>query len=161
MAAILSQADEILVKPFQIGPIKELIRNRLAEPRPIKRVKVESVASILERDLEVTIQNWLDLVEDDAELTCIPLSRADRTGHLPKLLRDLVVRLRVDSGLPVPISMAARGKTWRAGARTRLQRYSGGRRISYLAGEHLPNFAKEFAQRGLQQSLAGRRDDRG
>ena len=69
---------------------------------------MESVASILERDLEVTIQNWLDLVEDDAELTCIPLSRSDRTGHLPKLLRDLVVRLRVDSGLPAPISMAAR-----------------------------------------------------
>jgi hypothetical protein len=108
MAAILSQADEILVKPFQIGPIKELIRKRLAEPHPIKRMKVESVASILERDLEITIQNWLDLVEDDAELTCISLSRADRTGHLPKLLRDLVVRLRLDSGLPAPISMAAR-----------------------------------------------------
>ena len=108
MAAIVSQADEILVKPFQIGPIKELIRTRLAEPRTIERVKVESVASILERDLEITIHNWLDLVEDDAELTCIPLSRTDRTGHLPKLLRDLVVRLRLDTGLPAPISMAAR-----------------------------------------------------
>src|SRR3981081_4298715 len=44
MAAILYQADEILVKPFQIGAIKELIRTRLAEPRPVRRVKVESVA---------------------------------------------------------------------------------------------------------------------
>jgi DNA-binding response OmpR family regulator len=108
MAAILSQADEILTKPFELGPIKELIRTRLAEPHAIKRVKVESVASILERESEITIQNWLDLVERNAELTCIPLSRANRTGHLPKLLRDLVVRLRLDSGLPAPSSMAAR-----------------------------------------------------
>jgi ActR/RegA family two-component response regulator len=108
MAAILSQADEILVKPFQIGSIKELIRTRLAGPRPIKRVKVESVASILERESETTIQNWLDLVEEDAELTCISLNRHQRTGHLPKLLRDLVLRLRLDTGLPAPISMAAR-----------------------------------------------------
>jgi YesN/AraC family two-component response regulator len=108
MAAILSQADEILVKPIQIGSIKELIRTRLAAPHTIKRVKTESVATILERDSEVTIQNWLDLVEEDAELTCIPLARQDRTGHLPKLLQDIIVRLRLDSGSQTPISMAAR-----------------------------------------------------
>src|SRR6266853_4141823 len=63
MAAILSQADEILVKPFQIGAIKELIRTRLADPRSIKRAKAEPVATILEREIEPTIQNWLDLVD--------------------------------------------------------------------------------------------------
>jgi hypothetical protein len=71
-------------------------------------VKVESVASILERESDLTIKIWLDLVEDDAELTCIPLSCAERTGHLLKLLRDLVVRLRLDSGMATPLSMAAR-----------------------------------------------------
>jgi hypothetical protein len=95
------------VKPFQIGSIKELIRRRLADPRTVKRVKVESVATILERESDATIQNWLDLVEDDAELTCIPLSRADRTGHLPRLVQDLVVRLRLASGSKAPRSIAA------------------------------------------------------
>lgn len=107
MAAILSQADEILVKPFLIGSITELIRTRLADPRTVKRVKVESVATILERESDITIQNWLDLVEEDAELTCIPLSRTDRTGHLPRLLQDLVVRLRLESGSKAPLSIAA------------------------------------------------------
>lgn len=46
MAAIISQADEIITKPFQIGAIKELIHTRLANPLPVKRVQAESVASI-------------------------------------------------------------------------------------------------------------------
>jgi CheY-like chemotaxis protein len=108
MSAIISQADEIFSKPIRIGELKELIRSRLANPQFIKRTKPESVASILEREIETTIQNWLDIVDQDAELTCIPLSRIERTGHLPRLLLDLVVRLRLDSGLGAPISQAAR-----------------------------------------------------
>jgi DNA-binding response OmpR family regulator len=108
MSAILSQADEIFTKPVRIGPLKELIRERLTNPQAIKRPKSESIASILERESETTIQNWLVAVEQDEELTCVPLSRLERTGHLPKLVRDLVLRLQLDSGFPGPVSMAAR-----------------------------------------------------
>jgi hypothetical protein len=108
LAAILSQADEIVVKPIQIGAIKELIRTRLSDPRAVKRAKVESVSTILERESETTIQNWLELVEQEPELTCIPLSRSERTGHLSELLRDLIGRLRLASGSKAPISIAAR-----------------------------------------------------
>jgi hypothetical protein len=71
-------------------------------------INSESVASILERDGEITIQNWLEMVEQSAELTRIPLSRHERTGHLPELFRDLIHRLRLGRGLATPISMAAR-----------------------------------------------------
>jgi ActR/RegA family two-component response regulator len=108
MSAILSQADEIFAKPIRIGALRELIHARLADPLTKKRVKPESVASILERELETTIQNWLNAVELDTELTCIPLSRNDRTGHLPKLLRDLSVRLDADSASQSSPSQAAR-----------------------------------------------------
>ena len=108
MAAILSQADEIFAKPIRIVALRELIRSRLAAPHTIKRVKPESVATILERETETTIQNWLDAVDQDAELTCIPLTRLERTGHLPRLLQDLILRLRLDLGLKAPTSMAAR-----------------------------------------------------
>jgi DNA-binding response OmpR family regulator len=108
ISANLSQADEILTKPIHIGAIKDLIATRLTSPRPAKRVKAESVASILERETETTIQNWLALVNADAKLTSIPLSHVQRTRHLPKLLEDLIVRLRLDSGLPASISIAAR-----------------------------------------------------
>jgi DNA-binding response OmpR family regulator len=108
MSAILAQADEIFTKPIRIAALKELIRTRLADPQSIKRMKPESVASILERESETTIQNWLDIVDQNAELTCIPLTRIERTGHLPKLFLDLIVRLRLDSGLPAPGSQTAR-----------------------------------------------------
>ena len=70
-------------------------------------VTVESVADILERDLDDVIQEWLIRVEKEPELTAIPLNFEDRTGHLPQLLRDVIVRLRLDDGTRAPISQAA------------------------------------------------------
>ena len=70
-------------------------------------VIIESVADILERDLDAVIQEWLFRVDKEPELTAIPLSFEDRTGHLPQLLRDVIVRLRLDDETKAPISQAA------------------------------------------------------
>ncbi len=107
MSAILLQADEVLVKPIEIASLKKLIRSKLENPRKRKPVTTESVASILERDLDMTIQDWLLLVENEVELTCIPLNYQDRTGHLPLLLHDLIDRLRLPPLAKAPISIAA------------------------------------------------------
>src|ERR1700730_3208517 len=71
-------------------------------------VTSESVASILERESDITIQNWLNLVEQSPELIRIPLGRTERMGHLRNLLRDLILRLRLGSRGPALISKAAR-----------------------------------------------------
>ncbi|MFL6436987.1 MAG: response regulator [Terriglobales bacterium] len=94
LSAILVQADEILVKPLDIPSLIKLITKRLASSDPSKTRVLESVATILERECGATIQDWLLRVQHDKELTRIPLSFAERTGHLPQLLRDLVLRLR-------------------------------------------------------------------
>src|SRR6202522_512422 len=70
-------------------------------------VIIESVADILERDLDAVIQAWHFRVDKEPELTAIPLSFQDRTGHLPQLLRDVIVRLRLDDETKAPISQAA------------------------------------------------------
>jgi hypothetical protein len=70
-------------------------------------VLIESVATILEREMETMIQDWLFRVEQEPELTCIPLNFDDRTGHLPRLLHDVIARLRLDAGTKAPISKAA------------------------------------------------------
>jgi ActR/RegA family two-component response regulator len=95
MDAILLQADEILVKPMPIPEMVALIRNRLANRATRRPTNTERVDSILERDASLTVADWLSRVKHDAEVTCIALSDSDRTGHLPKLLQELVQRLRV------------------------------------------------------------------
>ena len=108
LAAIRLQADEILVKPIKITSLRETIHKRLANPGVRTTVPVEDVATILEHDLSFTIRDWMALVECDDELTCIPLSFEDRTGHLPNLLGDLISRLRLLPCEKALISIPAR-----------------------------------------------------
>ena len=68
---------------------------------------MESVADILERELQSVIVDWLARVDDEPDLMRIPLSFAERTGHLPHLLHDVIARLRLDVGTKAPISKAA------------------------------------------------------
>jgi hypothetical protein len=74
--------------------------------------KAVSFADILERELEPTIKEWLRRVNLVPELTDIPLSDADRTGHLPKLYDDLISRQRLvkDAHPPISVAAAAHGK---------------------------------------------------
>ena len=93
MQAILLQADEILVKPMDVAELVELIREKLAKRGKRAPTNIERVASILERDSKATIQHWLARVRVEPELMAISLSDDKRTGHLPKLLSELVHRL--------------------------------------------------------------------
>jgi hypothetical protein len=81
---------------------------------------VVSVADILARELEPTIKEWLRRVNLVPELAGIPLSDADRTGHLPKLYFDLISRLRIakDTIRTASVAAAAHGQI------RRLQGYS-------------------------------------
>ena len=67
----------------------------------------ETVADIIERQLDVVIQEWLTRVDKEPDLAAIPLSYQERTGHLPQLLHDVVRRLRMDEETKAPISEAA------------------------------------------------------
>jgi hypothetical protein len=53
------------------------------------------------------IAGWLTRVENEPELSHVPLNNEERTGHLPHLIHDLIQRLRLDAGTKAPISRAA------------------------------------------------------
>jgi DNA-binding response OmpR family regulator len=108
LAAIRLQADEILVKPIQIASLREIIREKLRNAVTHPRRSTKSVAVILEQDVDITIRDWMALVEQDKELTCIPLNFNDRTGHLPNLIADLIHRLRLRPNAKANFSIAAR-----------------------------------------------------
>jgi hypothetical protein len=78
--------------------------------------KPKSVATVLERELEPTIKEWLRRVNLIPALTHIPLNDDDRTGHLPKLFHDLACRLRLakDAHLPISTAATAHGQMRRA-----------------------------------------------
>jgi DNA-binding response OmpR family regulator len=99
MDAILLQADEILVKPMDVTAMVALIRTKLQKRGVRNTTNIERVAVILERESDATIVRWLARVNREAELTAVPLDDAQRTGHLPKLLKELVKRLRVPRNL--------------------------------------------------------------
>jgi ActR/RegA family two-component response regulator len=91
--AILLQTDEILVKSMDMTSLVEAIKKRLASGHTNARL-VESVATILERAEEDTIQDWFALVQCESSLMQVPLSHKLRCGHLPHIFGDLVLRLR-------------------------------------------------------------------
>ncbi len=91
MAAIVLQADEILVKPLDVSALGELIRRRVASHRGSTRTPKDSVATILERQSTSIIADWLVRLKEDVVLSGLRLDDIDRIGHLPRLLHDLVV----------------------------------------------------------------------
>jgi hypothetical protein len=82
--------------------------------------KPKSAGTILERECETAIKEWLRRVNLLPELTCISLSDGDRTLHLPKLYQDLACRLRLAKNAYLPISTDATEH----GQMRRLQGYS-------------------------------------
>jgi hypothetical protein len=70
-------------------------------------MSIEQVVTILEREKATVIKEWLSRVEQNEELTAIPLNTQDRTGHLPLLLSDLVHRLRLVPNVKTPVSRCA------------------------------------------------------
>jgi CheY-like chemotaxis protein len=108
MAAILLEPDEVLVKPVGLAAIAETIQKKLSNPSARMSMKKERVAAILERDAEATIRDWMRNVERNEELSTVPLSHQERSGHLPLLLADLVHRLRLAPNAKIPSSAAAR-----------------------------------------------------
>jgi DNA-binding response OmpR family regulator len=93
MSAILLEADEIMVKPFEVGRLAELVRERMIAHKPAARLEKERVAVILQRCLPAVVEDWLARVKRSQELNHLWLSDDERTGHLPTLIEDLVVRL--------------------------------------------------------------------
>jgi hypothetical protein len=93
MEAIILQADEVLVKPVEIKQLAKMVRERLLAQKPAGRTRKERVSEILHRCSDVVVRDWLARVKEARELNHLQLPDQDRTGHLPKLVEDLVLRL--------------------------------------------------------------------
>ena len=80
----------------------------------------EQAATILERDEDQIINDWMSRVDHSEELTAIVLLPLQRTGHLRLVLDDIVRRLRLPATAKALTSIAAREH----GVLRRMQGYS-------------------------------------
>jgi DNA-binding response OmpR family regulator len=116
MATILLEADEIIVKPFEVQRLPELVREKMMARKPAARVEKERVGAILRRCNTAVIEDWLARANESRELNHLTLSDDERTGHLPMLIADLVVRLSKpsatdkDSDAAFSVAAVAHGK---------------------------------------------------
>ena len=93
MDTICLQADEIIVKPFEVQRLPELLREKMLARKAAPRSEKETVGAILRRCISLVVGDWLARVKQTSELNHLQLSDEERTGHLPKLIEDLIVRL--------------------------------------------------------------------
>jgi len=116
VSTILLQADEIMVKPFEIDRLAELVRERMLNRKPSVRSTKERVGAILQRCIPLIVEKWLARAKRSDDLNQLALSDDDRTGYLPHLVEDLVTRLNnfsaadKDSDADFSISATAHGK---------------------------------------------------
>jgi hypothetical protein len=73
--------------------VADLVREKVLTRKPAVRVDKQRVATILHRCIASIVADWLARAKMSSELSHLSLSDDERTGHLPKLVEDLVVRL--------------------------------------------------------------------
>ena len=90
---------------------------------------VNSVATILDRETDSTIEEWLARVSTDENLSTIELDGKTRSCHLPQLFQELVHRLRH------PGPLGAKGQPSRSAHKHGLTRHEQGYSAAMLVEE--------------------------
>src|ERR1700689_407830 len=68
MDAILLEADEIIVKPFETNTLPDLVRSMLLSRTPAVPTPKERVPTILQRCTSEIVEDWLARVKQNKEL---------------------------------------------------------------------------------------------
>jgi DNA-binding response OmpR family regulator len=94
LATIALEPDEIIVKPFAIATLADLLSEKMRSRKPVpRRADKQRVAVILHRCLPSILADWLSRAKLSSELNHLNLPDNERTGYLSKLIEDVVRRL--------------------------------------------------------------------
>jgi DNA-binding response OmpR family regulator len=153
MDAILLEADDIIVKPFEAGKLAEMVHEKLLTRKPSSRTPKERVAAILQRCTSGIVENWLTRVKKNTELNHVSLTDKQRTGYLPKLIEDLIVRL-TDPNTPRGRKrfrlFRRRRSPWQDAKTARLHSRDAGARLTNTASDPVRDAAEQSKCFGLQ-----------
>ena len=108
LATIALEPDEIIVKPFAIATLTDLISEKMRSRKPSPRADKQRVGVILHRCLPSILADWLARAKLSSELNHLNLPDDERTGYLSKLIEDVVRRLsEPHSSLPGDVLYSA------------------------------------------------------
>lgn len=109
LEAIRQQVDDYLVKPTETEALVEKIKSKLATgiKHSGHNLPTKRVSEIVLQHRDSIIEEWLQAVSNDPELTAISLSRNDRISHLPALLEKAAQSLRTSDNLAEASRVAA------------------------------------------------------
>jgi CheY-like chemotaxis protein len=93
MQAISQNVDQVLSKPVPISELVKVIQSKATDRKLSTLSNKETVATILEREADMTVERWLWRVEKVEALASIPLSPEERTSFVREILRNIVTRL--------------------------------------------------------------------
>ena len=100
-AALLEQADGVLVKPLRVRNLVDIIdgARKKHTSSPISLPMKVAVYALLEQESPSTIADWLCRVAEEPLVFSVSLAKDLRSAHLPQLFRELVARLRTPRAL--------------------------------------------------------------
>jgi ActR/RegA family two-component response regulator len=87
LEAIRQQVDDYLIKPTDIELLVQTIQSKLTDRKPSHGIQPKRLPEIIAQNIDSIVEHWLADVKKDEEISAIPLSKADRQDHVPRLLQ--------------------------------------------------------------------------
>src|SRR5581483_5020896 len=116
LQAIRLQVDDYITKPTDTDELVDKIRQRLAEPKPVRYVPTKRLAEIVSENVGPITRHWLEAVRRDPELNAIPMSDSDRKDHVPRFLQ-VALKSPAATASPTATAPPPRSTGPRAGGR--------------------------------------------
>src|SRR5947208_8513663 len=86
LEAIREEVHDYLIKPTETEILVEKIRSKLAKRPPDQSVIRQRIPQVIRANRESIVENWLQAVKKDSEISSIPVPDSERKEHVPLLL---------------------------------------------------------------------------
>ncbi len=86
LEAIREEVHDYFVKPTETEVLVGKIRSKLAQRSPDQSRIRQRLTQVIRANRESVIENWLQAVKKDSEISSIPVPDSERKEHVPPLL---------------------------------------------------------------------------
>ena len=122
LEAIRKQVDDYVTKPADIPNLVETIRQKVANRQPYRSLALKRVATIMRENQQEILENWLQEIANNSEMSSVRLSRKAWPAEMPEILLAAVEAVESHRA---ELTQEAKTRALRHGERRRMQGFSG------------------------------------